>query len=281
MRRLNPTAQPKTGRKTGGAKPRRRAKRRINWRLLWRGRYALAAALLLGLAVTLWQTGWIGRQVEEAQFWAYDMTARAGLAVDDVLVEGRKRTASGDILAALQIDRGLPILAFDLHLAKTRLEALPWVKEAEVERRLPGWIFVHLHERQPLARWQLDGKLSVIDLDGKIIAGAEPERFAELPLVVGNDAPPHAADLLRLLESEPDLRPLVLAAVRVGGRRWNLRLEGDIDVRLPEADAALAWAQLAKIERQQGVLQQDVRVIDLRLPDRLIVRKAGKAGEDA
>ena len=64
----------------------------------------------------------------------------------------------------------------------------------------------------------------------------------------------------------------VTAAVRVGGRRWNLRLDDGIDVRLPEIGAAQAWAQLARFERRHGVLQRDVATIDLRLPDRLVVR---------
>ncbi len=74
------------------------------------------------------------------------------------------------------------------------------------------------------------------------------------------------------MNSEPDLRRRVTAAVRVGGRRWNVQIEGRIDVRLPEADTAAAWSQLARIERQQGLLSRDVIVIDLRLPDRLVVR---------
>ncbi len=66
---------------------------------------------------------------------------------------------------------------------------------------------------------------------------------------------------------------MVEAAVRVGGRRWNLRLKGDIDVRLPEDDAAGAWTRLAEYEKTHQVLERDVRILDLRLPDRLIIRK--------
>src|SRR3546814_20999451 len=78
--------------------------------------------------------------------------------------------------------------------------------------------------------------------------------------------------LIAVMNSEPELRERVTAAVRVGGRRWNIQIEGRIDVRLPEADAAGAWAQLARIERQQGLLSRDVLIVDLRLPDRLVVR---------
>ena len=62
----------------------------------------------------------------------------------------------------------------------------------------------------------------------------------------------------------------------VSKRRWNLRLDGDIDVRLPEDDPAAAWQRLAEYERTHRVLERDVQVLDLRIPDRLIVRKAPK-----
>ena len=279
MRRLNPTARPKSGAKRGKKAAQRRSKRRFDWQLLWRLRYTIAAVAVTGLTGGLWFSGWIAERAERSLDWSYGLSADAGLAVDDVLVEGRHRTDAGAILAALEVERGLPILAFDPHAAKQRLEALPWVAKAAVERRLPSWIYVSLTERQPLALWQLDGKLTVIDSDGTVIPGAKIERFASLPLVVGQDAPAHAADLLALLDSEPNLRPLVTAAFRVSGRRWNLRLEGGIDVQLPEAGADLAWAKLAEVERQQQVLERDVIVSDLRLPDRLIVRTTGEHGE--
>ena len=68
----------------------------------------------------------------------------------------------------------------------------------------------------------------------------------------------------------------VRAAVRVSGRRWTLTLANGIDVQLPEDDPAGAWVRLAEYERQHKVLARDVEVLDLRLPDRLIVRKAAK-----
>jgi len=168
--------------------------------------------------------------------------------------------------------------------ARAALEALPWVRTASVERQLPGTVYIRITEREPLALWQEQGVIRVIDLEGAVIPGIEPRRFAHLPLVVGPDAPAHAARLIAVMNSEPELRDRVTAAVRVGGRRWNIQIEGRIDVRLPEADAAAAWSQLARIERQQGLLSRDVIVIDLRLPDRLVVRTdpaKGPLGQEA
>ncbi len=253
---------------------RRRLRRDPDWRFRRRVAASALGALLIGGLVGLWSNGWIDRQADKAWQSALNATAEAGLRVEDVLVEGRDRTARSQILEALKLSRGDPILGFDPHGAKKMLERLTWVREAEVERRLPNVVFVRLAERVPLALWQSDGKLSVIDGRGEVVQGAPPEAFASLPLLVGEDVPRHALKLVSLLDSEPELRPRVAAAVLVRGRRWNVRLDGGIDVRLPEDDPRAAWAQLAQMQREHGVLERDVIAIDLRMPDRLVVRTA-------
>ncbi|WP_340115408.1 FtsQ-type POTRA domain-containing protein [Pelagibius sp. 7325] len=279
MRFLNPFSRSTNKRAArGGSKrkvkksTRRRSRSVIDWRLVRRIVPVGGAVLLVGSLYWLYQDGWFGRQAEALQQAALDGTASLGLRIEEVLVEGRARTDGAEILTRLGLVVGRPILAVDPDVARAELEALPWVQTASVERQLPGTIYIRLTEREPLALWQENGVIRVIDRDGGIIPGVEPRRFAHLPLVVGPDAPAHAAKLIAVMNSEPDLRQRVTAAVRVGGRRWNVQIEGRIDVRLPEADTAAAWSQLARIERQQGLLSRDVIIIDLRLPDRLVVR---------
>ena len=234
----------------------------------------LAGLTALAAVAGLIGSGWAGRQLDALAEGLGRASATAGLAVEEVFVEGRARSGRESLLNAVGVSLGDPILAFDPQAAKARLEELTWVRQATVERRLPSVLYLRLEERHPLALWQVEGRIAVIDETGTVIDGARPEDFAELTLVVGPDAPDHARALLTLLDSEPALRRQVIAAVRVGGRRWNLRFRGGTDVRLPESGAEAAWAQFARIERQHGVLQRDVESIDLRLPDRLVVRGA-------
>ena len=67
--------------------------------------------------------------------------------------------------------------------------------------------------------------------------------------------------------------------MRVGGRRWNLQLDNDIDVALPEDDPTAAWRRLAQLERSDGMLEREIQAVDLRLPDRLVVRTAARNAE--
>ena len=98
-------------------------------------------------------------------------TRLLGLTVADITVEGRETTDRETILAALGAEPGTPILAVSPTLVKEQLEALPWVRTAVIERRLPGTLYVRLVERKPLALWQHGGKLDLIDREGAVIPG--------------------------------------------------------------------------------------------------------------
>jgi cell division protein FtsQ len=237
----------------------------------WIRPMALGGAAIIataGIGGGLW---WKGDELRERALAA---TAAGGFAVREIRVEGREKTGKDSILRAVGAERGTPILAVSPAETRARLEKLAWIKTASVERLFPDTLSIRIVERTPLALWQRHGKLHLIDRDGVVITSERLERFPGLLVVVGEDAPDHAGRLIDMLAAEPALQKRVMAAVRVGGRRWNLRFENGIDVQLPETGAAAAWAQLAKVERTTHVLARDVELIDLRLPDRLVVRTA-------
>ena len=158
--------------------------------------------------------------------------------------------------------------------ARSRIEVLSWVRRAVVERHLPDKLYIHLTERVPLALWQRAGKFVVVDRLGEVVPDALPEDFASLLLIVGDDAPLHAAKLMAVFRQDPALARRIAAAVRIGGRRWNLRFDNGIDVRMPEEGLIEAWRRLAAFERSKGLLAREISALDLRIPDRLVVRPA-------
>lgn len=220
----------------------------------------------------VWKAGTVGSGIERIGQGMLAMTGDFGLSVQEVLVTGRNETAAPDMLAAIDVQRGTPILGVDPEAVRQRLKKLAWVRDARVERRLPGVISISIEERVPMALWQRGGKLVLVDREGAVVLRAGLERFRHLVTLVGDDAPKGAPELLALLATEPQLERRVTAAIRVGERRWNLQMDNGIDVRLPETDIAAAWTQLAQLERDQKVLGRDVVTIDLRLPDRFVIR---------
>jgi cell division protein FtsQ len=257
--------------KSRPAAARRRPRAKLTRRMLRLAAYGIASAAAISGSTYAVESGWAGKQVTLVANRLIQITAQSGFRVRNVLVEGRVETKSGDILAALKAERGAPLLDIDVAAAKARLEGLPWIKSAEVERQLPDTLRVKVEERKPFALWQLGQRLSVIDREGVVIVRDNVGRFADRPLVVGEGAERRAAEILDLVASEPAISKAVDAAVLVSGRRWNLRLKGGIEVRLPEEGMDAAWHRLARMERETRLLNKAITAIDLRQPDRVIV----------
>jgi cell division protein FtsQ len=266
--------------KRDASEPRLKAKRKqARARLLFTPLQKLAAggvfatALVVG-GLVIWHSGLPQRLAHATVQGVLESTARAGFRIQEITVTGRKRTPTDQIVAALGARYGDPILGLDIADAKDRLEALPSVRAAAIERRLPGLLRLVLVEREPVALWQHEDRFVLVDRDGHQIPGAI-EGYEDLPLVVGDGAPARADELLTMLGSEPEMAMRVKAAVRVGNRRWNLRLddaEHGLEARLPENDPEAAWHRLAELEREHGLSNRQVTMIDLRMPDRMVLK---------
>ena len=255
---------------------RRRAKRR--W-LMPAARFVTVGGILGVLAGGPYfavRTGLADRALDIAYRHALEASVSAGLHVEDVLLDGREHTTRAQIVGVIGLRRGDAMLGFDPQTLRQRVETLPWVRIARVERLFPSTVRISITERNPIALWQRNGQFHIVDDEGAVIADSAPERYRELLIVVGDDAPKHVPDLVVLLAAEPALKQRVTAAIWVGERRWNLRFDDRIDVRLPEHDATAAWIRLARLEREFAILGRDVDTIDMRLADRLIVRTKGE-----
>jgi cell division protein FtsQ len=239
------------------------------------------AAIAAGGAMWLWQSGRVAVAADGAHRLFVAETRRMGLTVQDVQLEGRHLAPWQSVERAVGLHRGDAMLGFDPAEIRRRLVAIPWVRDASVERRLPGTVRIRIQERRPMALWQRDGKLALVDDEGVVISENESDiaHFRNLLIVVGSDAPRHAPTLIAMIRSEPALARRVSAAVRVGERRWNIELAGGVKVELPERNPHDAWRRLAELQARDRLLERDVRTIDMRLPDRMIVRTGESIGE--
>ena len=275
------TRPPLSGARTPAKPPRPLADRPTRWQLLRRRKRRLLRPLiaLVVLAAIGLAGAWAARTLQPGQSLATlrdRIGAGTSLVVQDVVIEGRSLTPEPMLRAALGVSRGDKLLGISLDAARQRIEGLTWVEHATVERRLPGTLVVQLTERRPFAVWQSGGKFQLIDRAGQVVAEQDPAKdaaaFAVLPLVVGPGAPEHAAALLDQLAAQPALRARVVAAVRVGERRWNLRLNNGADVLLPEGAELPAMARLMELHATQALLDRPLQTLDMRLPDRMVIR---------
>ncbi|PWC33734.1 cell division protein FtsQ/DivIB [Azospirillum sp. TSO35-2] len=240
---------------------------------------------LTAFAGSAWKRGNLADTLAAAQDSLIQSTGAMGFRLSEILVVGRSETERDTVLDALGVRRGEPILSIDLAEAKQRLEELPWVSSAAIERRLPGFLYIRLSERQPMAIWQHDRQFTVIDRAGRPLADAAElarrgnQRIETLPQVIGANAPQQVHTLLSALDSAPTLAPMLSSASWISDRRWNLQLNNGVTVKLPEgtADMRRALRQLEQMQTASHVLERDIVAIDLRQPDRAAIQTSATA----
>ncbi len=201
----------------------------------------------------------------------------SGLGVESVKITGQSETSELDVLEQLDMGPFPSLVTFDADGARARIEALPWVAQATVRKLYPDTIEIAVAERTPFAIWQNGLAVSLIDREGKLIARTVGDRYAHLPMVVGEGAGSRAAEFTEMLAGFPDLQQRVKAGVLVAERRWNVVLGNGVEILLPEAQPEAALTRLAEIDAASGILNRDIVAVDLRLPEKLVVRLSERA----
>lgn len=236
-----------------------------------------AAVLALALGAAL-ATGHRGERLASAIGAGIDgKFGEAGFRLRTVEVLGASRMATADIVRAAGIYRNQPLLGLDLDGLRRRVKAVGWVREVKVQRLLPDTLVISVVERRQLAVWQHDGKQYVIDGHGQPIPEADPNRFTNLPLVVGEGGAVHAPEILPILAQRPRLMAQLDALVRVDDRRWDLRLKDGALIQLPASGEENALMQLERLDQRSRILELGFERIDLRNPDVVAVRPRANA----
>jgi len=244
--------------------------------------FALAAFMAITVLFSgwrIWELGLAGKtlvaldgKVDNVEYRA---AATLGLSLKNVYIQGEKYTSAKEIMQAALLKKNQPIFAVNIHEVKNRIEELDWVESADIERQIPDSLHINITEKKPAAVWQNKGKFALIDDKGEVISTKHIDEFPNLPQVVGEEANSDAGKILSYLKNQPDLAEKVEAIIRVGGRRWNLKLKNNVEILLPE-DAGLeqSLAELAELDKKKQLFERKIKSVDLRLPDRVFIKEA-------
>jgi cell division protein FtsQ len=192
--------------------------------------------------------------------------------VSDVRVSGNREVSDIDVLQVLSLDGWTSLIGLGADAVRERVVALPWVESATVRKVYPATLEIALIEKQPFAIWQHDGELTLVERSGAPIVPFTSERFAALPLVVGEGAAARANGIVDLVAGHPALAERVRGYVRIADRRWDIRLDNGVVLKLPEAGEAAALDWLMTVDEADALLSRDIASVDLRLSDRLVVQ---------
>lgn len=174
----------------------------------------------------------------------------------------------------------LPVnsLEVDVAAVRGRIEALAAVERVRVRALGRGVLEVRVIERVPVVVWRSPEGLQLLDRNGVRVAEVDSRlRRPDLALIAGEGAAARVPEALALLEEARPILPRLRGLVRVGERRWDLVLDRDQVIRLPEADPLVALRRVTALHAAEDLLARDVVSIDLRDPNRPMLRLTERA----
>jgi len=243
--------------------------------LPWVKRFGIVMAMLTGI---IWITAWffLSDADTRSYHWVENKillaSSNLGFSVQNILVEGRHHTDASILKAMININKDDPLFAFDPREAKIQIQKIAWIENVHIERRLPNTLYIELIERKPIALWQSEKTLKLIDSKGDVIPVTDLSPFKDLITVIGKDAPQQTAALMKALNASSDIEDWVEAAGLISGRRWDLVLDNGVRVKLPEDNSSQALSRLAEAQHENDILNKNLKSIDLRDPSRIVVR---------
>ncbi len=204
-------------------------------------------------------------------------------SVQDVEVAGAERTGPEAVVAASGLDSQPPMIRVDLDQVRSRVEDLPWVLRATVERRWPQTVVLTVEERQPAVVGPCQASAvtgCLLDRSGRVLGPADPRATVTLPRlagvpeagVPGSMLPEAGRGPLTVAVNLPSaLRQLVLGVKGGGG-------EVSLELRAPGRDLTPPVVRLGAPDRIQEKLTaaatvlartsvDPVAVLDVRVPE--------------
>lgn len=195
--------------------------------------------------------------------------SKLDLNIQEVKIEGTKNTDGSDIVSALNLSKDIPLVKFNLQDANNRISRLDWVKDVEIKKLYPSTLKIKIYEYEPIAIWIYDGSKFVIDQDGQIIKGLDPNKFKNLKFVAGYNALDNIPSIIKSLGEYPGFDNRVKSILRVGDRRWTVRLFNGLEIYFPEVGMSKAIEILQNLDDETQLLSRYIDVIDMRLPNRM------------
>ncbi len=198
---------------------------------------------------------------------------RPEFRVERMAIDGASLELAEDIRDISNLD--FPLSSFDLDLPglRERLATLDAVAEVEMRILSGGVLQVDVVERVPALVWRSRQLLELIDAEGRRVSalGARTER-GDLPLIVGEGADTAAAEAIALFAAAGPLTPRIRGLARIGNRRWDVVLDRDQRILLPEIRPVRALEQVIATDEAQDLLSRAVAQVDMRLPHRPTLR---------
>ena len=188
-------------------------------------------------------------------------------------IDGSSDELANEIREILPLD--FPVSYFDLDIKYLHkvVNEIPAVASAAIKVSVGGVLQINVTEKSPAFIWRKDNVMSVIDETGSFIRIANSRvDYPKLPLVVGEAADLAVSEISSLMQANEYFKDHVRAFIRVGERRWDLILENNVRIMLPQREFLAAFDRLMLMNEAGSLLSGRLSNIDMRLVARPTVR---------
>ncbi len=204
---------------------------------------------------------------------------RPEFMVNLLAIDGASDEVASDIREI--IPEEFPITAFDLDLEtlQKNIAQMDAVANVDVQVR-SGILQVNVTQRVPVLIWRTYEGNVLLDATGHRVASiAARKDRPDLPLVAGDGADTVVGQALEILAAAGPLQSRLRGIERVGRRRWDLVLDRNQRIMLPEENPIAALERVIALNKAQDMLARDLTVIDMRNGQRPTIRIADNAIE--
>jgi cell division protein FtsQ len=200
------------------------------------------------------------------------------LAVRDIEVVGAEHTTSEDVSKAAALERNTNLLLLDGAGVVERVEEMPWVESARLDRMLPGTVRIRITERRPAMVLSLGAARWTLDATGRVLESGSAARG--LPVLagvqVGTIEPglslrtSEAQDALAAYRGLPRaLRRRVVGVFAPTIERITFALEDETQIRYGAAEDVAAKNEILRaLLRRLRAEGTTAGYIDVRVPGR-------------
>ena len=193
--------------------------------------------------------------------------------IKNVIIEGSEKSNISEIENNVTEFKG-NLIGLNFNSIKEIVESSEWVKRASIKKVLPSTLKINVTENDPYAIYFQEGKSFLIDLDGSIITEINLNNYEDdLLFVRGENSPELLEQLIRDISiAFPNLTQTLEEVEFIEKRRWNLKLNNKLLVKLPDENIQQSLKNLKQLFEEQEVMESNIIEIDLRIQGRAALK---------
>lgn len=203
---------------------------------------------------------------------------RPEFMLQSMVIDGASKNLADDIREVVSVDFPISSFSVDLRNMRATIEELDAVAGAEVRVRSGGLLQVTVKERLPVVVWRTPRGYELLDPKGRLVAETDSRAgLGDLPLVAGDGADRNIGEAMTISAAAAPLGSRVIGLMRMGDRRWDVVLDRDQRIMLPEKSPVAALERVIALDQAQDLLARDLSVVDMRNAERPTIRLADSA----